>query len=66
MTLQEKMILFRAKNRLTQEEFGAMCGLSKMTINQIETGAQKPSKITYAKIMLTIGGGNNEAISKQD
>lgn len=64
MTLQEKMILYRAKNRISQEELSKLCGLSKMTINQIESGAQKPSKITYAKIMLVVGGYGSEIVSK--
>lgn len=64
MTLQEKMILYRAKNRISQEELSKLCGLSKMTINQIESGAQKPSKITYAKIMLVVGGSVDDLISE--
>ena len=54
MTLREKMIMFRAKNRLSQPEFAKMCGLSTQTICSIETGQQKPSKITELKILLVI------------
>lgn len=64
MTLQERMIMYRAKNRISQAELAKRCGLSKMTVNQIETGAQKPSKVTQAKIMLVVGGENDETVSE--
>lgn len=64
MTLQEKMLLFRAKNRLSQDDFAKRCGLSKMTICQIENGSQKPSKISKAKIILAMGGSASDIISE--
>ena len=66
MTLAEKMMWYRAKNGLTQQELADLCGLSKMTICQIEKGNQIPSKITQMKIMLAIGGRTNEVISQQN
>lgn len=66
MTLAEKMMWYRAKHSLTQQQFADMCGLSKMTICQIETGVQKPSKITQMKILIVLGGNTNEVINKQD
>lgn len=56
MTLSEKMMWYRAKCGLSQQGLADLCGLSKMTISQIETGKQIPSKITQMKIMLVIGG----------
>lgn len=66
MTLAERMMWYRAKNGLSQQELADLCGLSKMTICQIEKGKQIPSKITQMKIMLAIGGRTNEVISQQN
>lgn len=54
-SLQERMIEYRAKERISQTELGARCGLSKQTINSIENKMQEPTKITLAKIELVIG-----------
>ena len=66
MTLAERMMWYRAKNGLTQQGLADLCGLSKMTVCQIEKGKQIPSKITQMKIMLAIGGRTNEVISQQN
>ena len=67
MTLADKMMWYRAKNGLSQQELADLCGLSKMTICQIEKGNQIPSKITQMKIMLAIGGERtNEIINQQN
>ncbi len=67
MTLAERMMWYRAKNGLSQQELADLCGLSKMTICQIEKGNQTPSKITQMKILLTIGGERtNEFINQQN
>lgn len=54
-SLQERMIEYRAKERISQQELAERCGLSKQTINSIENEVQDPSKITLAKIELVIG-----------
>lgn len=36
MTLAEEIILYRAKNNLTQEDFAKMCGMSPVTILRAE------------------------------
>jgi DNA-binding XRE family transcriptional regulator len=59
MTLQDQMIAYRAKNGLTQADLAKKCGLSTMTINQIENGYQKPSKVTLAKIRFVVGKEGN-------
>lgn len=64
MTLREKMVIYRAKYRLTQAELAEKCGLSTLTINLVETGKQAPSKVTYAKIALVVGGVEDENIGK--
>lgn len=66
MTLAERMMWYRAEHGLTQQQFADMCGLSKMTICQIETGVQKPSKITQMKILIVLGGNTSEVINQQN
>lgn len=55
MTLQEKMIEYRAKERITQKELAERVGISTQTVNSVENGLQTPSKVTQAKIELVIG-----------
>lgn len=55
MGLSDRIILFRAKHRITQQQLAEKCGVSKQTILAIENGTQVPSKITRAKIELVIG-----------
>lgn len=54
MTLQEKMIMYRARERITQTELAHRCGLSLQTINSVENGLQKPSKTTLLKILFVV------------
>lgn len=54
MTLQEKMVMYRARERITQTELANRCGLSLQTINSVENGLQNPSKTTLAKILLVV------------
>ena len=56
MTLAERMIKYRAENRITQRDLAQRCGVSLQTINSVENETQTPSKVTRAKIELTIGG----------
>ena len=56
MTLPERMLRYRAKERITQSELAHRCGISLQTVNAIENGVQSPSKITVAKIELVIKG----------
>ncbi len=55
MTLQELMVLYRGKERITQKELAARCGVSLQTINSVENGLQHPSKLTEQKIRLVVG-----------
>lgn len=55
MTLQDRMIEYRAKERITQVELANRCGLTVQTINSIENGKQIPTKVTVAKIELIVG-----------
>ena len=55
MTLQDRMIEYRAKERINQAELARRCGLSTQTVYSIENDMQSPSKVTVAKIELVIG-----------
>lgn len=62
MTLSERMIQYRARERINQKELAERCGLSLQTVNSVENETQVPSKITVAKIELVIG---QEQIGKE-
>lgn len=55
MTLAEKMVMYRAKERISQKELANRTGVSVQTINSVENQQQMPSKVTQAKIELVIG-----------
>lgn len=52
--LANRMLVYRAKHRLSQKEFAELVGLSTMTVNSIESGRQTPSALTKTKIMLIL------------
>ena len=52
--LSEKIIRYRAKHSLSQEEMAMTCGVSKQTIFNIEHGTQAPTKLTQMKIKLVL------------
>lgn len=55
MNLADRMIEYRAKERITQVELAERTGLSHQTIVSVERGQQSPSRVTIAKIELVIG-----------
>ena len=55
MTLQEQMVRYRAKHKLTQGMLADEIGLSKQTVCAIEKGIRKPSRVTKEKIRLIVG-----------
>ena len=50
MMLENKIRLLRAEKRITQEELGNACELSRQSVNSIENGKFVPSVITAIKI----------------
>lgn len=54
MALTDEMMRYRAMHRLGQREFAQMCGVTTQTINRVECGKQKPSKITELKIRMAM------------
>lgn len=57
MKLSERMVRYRARERITQRQLAERCGVTLQTINSIENEIQSPSKVTRAKIELVIEGG---------
>ena len=55
MNIEERMIQYRARERINQQELADRCGVSKQTIYSVENNLQEPSKVTLAKIELIIG-----------
>lgn len=60
MTLAERMVRYRAKERISQRQLAERCGVTLQTINSVENETQSPSKVTRMKIELVIGGGNED------
>ena len=56
MELKDAMIMYRAKERISQSELARRCGVSLQTINSVENGTQSPSKVTEQKIRLVVEG----------
>lgn len=60
MNLGDRMIQYRAAQRLNQQELADRCGVSKQTIYAVENNMQEPSKVTRAKIELVVGSEKQE------
>lgn len=52
--------MYRAKNRLKQNELAEMCGITTVTLCNIENEKYEPKKTTEAKIRKVIGGKPEE------
>jgi len=59
MTLQDRMVDYRAKERISQTELAKRCGVSYATINAVENSIQEPSRLTKAKIEMVVGKEEN-------
>lgn len=53
-TLKDRILQYRARHNLSQEEFANRCQLNVMTINSIETGKRMPTQLTTTKIELVL------------
>ena len=61
MTLQERMVRYRARHNISQTELAHRCGISVQTVNSVENELQEPSKLTRAKIELVIEENDEES-----
>ena len=57
--LANRLVMYRAKYRLTQADLAKKCGVSTQTISLAERGLQKPNRVTLAKILMVVGNGDN-------
>lgn len=58
--LWQRLINYRIANQLTQSEVAKLCGVTNVTISNIENRKFKPTKRTVKKIELVIGGDEDE------
>ena len=58
-TLSERMVMNRAKERISQAELARRCGVTLQTINSVENETQTPSRVTVVKIELVVGGADD-------
>lgn len=49
-SIGSRIVEYRAKHNISQEEFANRCKLCIMTVNAIENGKREPNKLTKAKI----------------
>lgn len=67
MSLQDEMVQYRAKHKISQTEFAERVGVTLQTINSIENGHQTPSKVTEAKIRLVLGADRvTEIVNREE
>jgi len=50
MELGRRIVDYRAKHNISQEDFANLCQVNVMTINSVENGKRKPTKLTIGKI----------------
>jgi len=60
MSLKERILEYRARHGLSQEDFANRCGLNVMTVNAIEVGKRKPTQLTVAKIEMVLKGDEKD------
>lgn len=64
MDLRSAILSYRAIHHISQTEFARLCGLSYQTINSLENGYQRPSKVTMAKLIMVINEKREVDIEK--
>lgn len=65
-TLQEQMLAYRARERISQTELARRCGVTLQTINSIENGKQNPSKTTLIRIMDVVGQQKEQEVENAE
>ena len=54
MTIADKILIYRAENRLSQTAFAALVGTDQSYISNIETGKYQPGKMMKTRIELIL------------
>lgn len=52
--LRIKMTAYRAAHNITLVELAKLCDLNYVTVARVESGKQKPSRLTAAKILAVV------------
>jgi len=50
----KRMLMYRARHKMSQTEFGKMIGVSKQSISNFETGFSYPGKMTRLRFELLL------------
>ena len=53
-SLKDRILRYRARHNMSQEDFANIVQVNVMTINTIETGKRKPTQLTAAKIEMVL------------
>ena len=61
MSLKERILNYRARHNMSQEDFANKCQVNVMTINTIETGKRKPTQLTVTKIEMILREDETDA-----
>ena len=56
VNLSQEILMYRAKNNISQAEMANRCRVTKQTIFNIEHELQDPTKLTETKIRLVLSG----------
>ena len=54
MDLRERILQYRARHNMSQEDFANLCQVNVMTINAIETRKRTPTQLTVTKIEMIL------------
>lgn len=65
MTIAEKILIFRARNNLSQRQFAELCGTDQPYISAIENG-RRPGKIMEAKINFILKGETTNGLGGKE
>ena len=55
-TLKERVLEYRARHNMSQQDFANVAHLNVMTVNNIETEKREPTQLTVTKIEMILKG----------
>lgn len=53
-SLSQRMLEYRAKHNMSQEDFAIKANVCLMTVNAVETGKRTPTRLTQTKIEMIL------------
>lgn len=60
-TLKERVLEYRARHNMSQQDFANVAHLNVMTVNNIETEKREPTQLTVTKIEMVLKGEEEDA-----